>query len=118
MVVEPFNQIGRARNTGAAAATGEWLMFVDADSHPSEELFGDVVDTIAAGKCLAGGSTVRLDERILTADFITGGLEPGKPLETAAGGSIYFCGSGGVPSDRGIRHGIFCGGRIDTWPSG
>ena len=35
VVFEPFNQIARARNAGAAAACGEWLVFIDADSHPS-----------------------------------------------------------------------------------
>ena len=34
VVFEPVNQIARARNRGAAAATGDWLVFVDADSHP------------------------------------------------------------------------------------
>ena len=34
VVFEPVNQIARARNRGAAAATGDWLIFVDADSHP------------------------------------------------------------------------------------
>ena len=68
VVFEPFNQIGRARNTGAAAATGDWLLFVDADSHPGAELMADVADAILSGKYLAGGSTVRLDERIFTAD--------------------------------------------------
>ena len=34
LVFEPINQIARARNRGAAAATGDWLIFVDADSHP------------------------------------------------------------------------------------
>lgn len=63
VVFEPFNQIARARNTGAAAATGEWLIFVDADSHPSAELFTDVAEQILSGRCIAGGSTVRLDER-------------------------------------------------------
>ncbi len=71
VVFEPFNQIGRARNTGAAAATGDWLIFVDADSHPEAELFTDVAEAIVTGKCLAGGSTVRLDERILAADVVT-----------------------------------------------
>src|SRR5438105_2366417 len=39
VVFEPVNQIGRARNRGAEAASGDWLIFVDADSHPSGELF-------------------------------------------------------------------------------
>ena len=47
VVFEPVNQIARARNTGAAAATGDWLVFVDADSHPTRELFADVAAQIA-----------------------------------------------------------------------
>jgi len=43
VVFEPINQIARARNTGASAATGGWLIFVDADSHPSAELFADAL---------------------------------------------------------------------------
>lgn len=61
VVFEPVNQIARARNSGAAAATGDWLIFIDADSHPSLELFADVAGQIRGGRCLAGGSTVRMD---------------------------------------------------------
>jgi glycosyltransferase involved in cell wall biosynthesis len=65
VVFEPFNQISRARNTGAAAASGDWLVFVDADSHPGEELFGDIAREIRSGKSLAGGATVRMDRKHL-----------------------------------------------------
>jgi glycosyltransferase involved in cell wall biosynthesis len=61
VVFEPVNQIARARNSGARAARGEWLIFIDADSHPNRELFSDVAKQIQRGDCLAGGSVVRLD---------------------------------------------------------
>jgi glycosyltransferase involved in cell wall biosynthesis len=71
VVFEPVNQIARARNAGAAAATGDWLVFVDADSHPGAALFADAAEQIQSGKCLAGGVTVRLDERHFWADCVT-----------------------------------------------
>ena len=61
VVFEPINQIARARNRGAEAASGDWLIFVDADSNPDRELFGEVAEQIAAGRCIAGGVTVTLD---------------------------------------------------------
>ena len=61
VVFEPVNQISRARNTAAKAATGDWIIFVDADSKPSRELFADVAAQIAGGECIAGGVTVRLE---------------------------------------------------------
>ena len=60
VVLEPLNQIARARNTGAAEATGDWLFFVDADSHPTRELFGDAAEQILSGRVLAGGATIRM----------------------------------------------------------
>jgi glycosyltransferase involved in cell wall biosynthesis len=61
VVFEPINQIGRARNCGAAAAQGDWFIFVDADSQPSAELFADVAVAIEKKKFVGGGCTVRLD---------------------------------------------------------
>jgi len=61
VIFEPINQIARARNSGAAAASGDWLIFVDAESLPSSELFAEVAEEIGAGHCLAGGCTIRLE---------------------------------------------------------
>lgn len=61
VVFEPVNQIGRARDTGARAARGEWLIFIDADSTPSAELLRDIAAQIETGRALGGGVVVRLD---------------------------------------------------------
>ena len=61
VVFEPVNQIGRARDAGARVATGEWLVFIDADSTPSAELFAAIAERIASGRALGGGSTVALE---------------------------------------------------------
>ena len=90
VVFEPFNQIGRARNSGAAAATGDWLIFVDADSHPSAGLFADVADAIAAGKFLAGGSTMVLDEKMFAANLVTQGWNLTSRFKKWLAGSFIF----------------------------
>jgi glycosyltransferase involved in cell wall biosynthesis len=73
VVFEPVNQIGRARNRGAAAATGDWLLFIDADSHPSYGLFADVAQAIASGRVLAGGCVIRLAGNHRVAQWLTRG---------------------------------------------
>ena len=61
VVFEPINQIGRARNAGAAHATGDWLLFLDADSLLSPGLLGEILETIASGQYVGCGSTLRMD---------------------------------------------------------
>lgn len=61
VVFEPHNQIARARNTGAAAATGGWLLFLDADCEPSRALLADLEARLRRGDVLYGGAVVALD---------------------------------------------------------
>ena len=62
VVFEPVNQIGRARNTGAARATGDWLLFVDADSILNPELFGDILRLIEEGRIVGCGSAIKMQD--------------------------------------------------------
>ena len=92
VIFEPVNQIGRARHTGACAATGDWLVFVDADSHPSVELFREVAQVIESKRYLGGGCTVVLDKRFHWAG--EGLLKVWNALSRTAtwmAGSFIFC---------------------------
>jgi len=71
VVFEPVNQIARARNTGAAAASGDWLVFIDADSRPEPALFAEVAERIETGRVLGGGVTLGMDDGRWTARLVT-----------------------------------------------
>lgn len=113
VVFEPVNQIARARNTGAVAATGDWLIFVDADSHPSPQLFADVVGQIQGGRCVAGGSTVRLDCDSLLAKsgaWLWNGLSRWRRL---LAGSFIFVETTAFRKLGGFSHGLFVAEELD-----
>ena len=59
VIFEPFNQIAKARNTGASIATGEWLVFIDADSWPSKYLINLLLKQINSDNSIAGSSLVQ-----------------------------------------------------------
>jgi glycosyltransferase involved in cell wall biosynthesis len=116
VVFERVNQIARARNRGAAAAEGEWLLFVDADSYPSRELFADALAAMRGGRCLAGGATVACP----------GPLEPlGRfwlafwntlsRLARWAAGSFIFCEAHAFRDLGGFSEEFFAGEEIDLF---
>lgn len=113
VVFEPVNQIARARNKGAEAATGDWLIFVDADSHPSAELFADVGEAIETGKYIYGGSTVRLDGNYLVAGLVTRLWNTISRSKKWAAGSFIFCETARFREIGGFDNGLFASEEID-----
>ena len=91
VVFEPVNQISRARNAGAAAASGEWLLFVDADSQPSVLLLRSVLSEISDGRCVGGGSTVAADDPTLMMRIAVAMWNATSRLTRWAAGSFIFC---------------------------
>lgn len=90
VVFEPVNQIARARNAGAAQASGDWLVFVDADSYPTKELLEDTKAAIAAG-CLAGGATVSMESTDPAIRFWVAAWNFLSRRARWAAGSFIFC---------------------------
>ena len=60
VVFESQNQIARARNAAGQAARGDWILFVDADSKPSPELFAATGKAMLQTDILGGGSTLTM----------------------------------------------------------
>ncbi|MFK7893166.1 MAG: glycosyltransferase [Granulosicoccus sp.] len=64
VVFEPINQIARARNRGVTIASGDALIFVDADSSCSSVLLLESLDLLESGKVAGGGSVIAPDQEI------------------------------------------------------
>jgi|ERR1043166_487234 glycosyltransferase involved in cell wall biosynthesis len=113
VVFEACNQISRARNCGAAAASGDWLVFIDADSRPTPELFADVGAVITAGKSVAGGVTVRFDHAALAGRLVMkfwNGIS--RTLKWCAG-SFIFVEANAFRSLGGFSEELFASEEID-----
>ena len=113
VVFEPINQIGRARNCGAAAAAGDWLVFVDADTHPCAALFADVAEKISSGQVLAGGATIRLDEKHFAATAITGLWNYASRFKKLMAGSFIFVEAAAFRKIGGFNHEFFAAEELD-----
>ena len=111
VVFEPVNQIARARNCGATVATGDWLLFVDADSHPSAELLEDVAAQIESDRCLAGGATIRIDGR--QAKLLTMLWNCLSRTMGWVAGSFIFCETRAFREIGGFSHEWFASEEID-----
>jgi glycosyltransferase involved in cell wall biosynthesis len=113
VVFEPVNQISRARNAGARAASGDWLVFVDADSSPAPGLFEELVELIEAGKAVGGGTTVTVAHppRVL-AIWVALWNATSRLLGWAAG-SFLFCEAAAFRAVGGFSEELFAAEEID-----
>ena len=113
VVFEPVNQISRARNTGAAHAAGDWLMFVDADSHPGRELCADVLAAIDTGRCIGGGSTVGFDHPDAAVALLGSTWNGISRVMRWMAGSFIFCNAAVFREIGGFSQALYAAEEID-----
>ncbi len=114
VVFELHNQISRARNRGAAAAAGDWLLFVDADSVPSAGLFRDLRQAIESGECLAGGCTIAAEGSF----GFRVAIRAWNALSRATGwaaGSFVFCERGAFAEMHGFSEELYASEELDLF---
>lgn len=90
VIKEEKRCIASVRNKGAQASTGSILGFLDADSCVSPNIFNSIDNVMSSGKCIGGGTTLRLDRRSLGI-FVTYCITtiPARWLFGVAGGLIF-----------------------------
>lgn len=113
VVFEPINQIARARNCGAAAARGDWLIFVDADSYPTAGLMAEVSQCIQRGKYLAGGATMRIEDPIVLARLTAKLCNVIMRLTRYFAGSFIFCEAAAFRQVGGFSPELYASEEID-----
>jgi glycosyltransferase involved in cell wall biosynthesis len=113
VVFEPVNQISRARNRGARAATGDWLIFVDADSYPSAGLMEDVARAIESGWYLGGGAVVQLENVRGLTRFMNGVWNGISRTLGWAAGSFIFCDRAAFVALQGMSEDLYASEEIE-----
>jgi glycosyltransferase involved in cell wall biosynthesis len=112
VVFEPINQIGRARNAGAAQATGEWLLFLDADSLLSPGLLADILQVIEGGKIVGCGCTLHMPGIPSWANWTLQLWLCTSILFRWASGALFVCRSDAFSDVGGFSHEIYAAEEI------
>ncbi|MEZ4524741.1 MAG: glycosyltransferase [Desulfobacterales bacterium] len=92
VVFEPIRQIARARNAGAKAAKGNWLIFLDADTIITPAILKTALKKLESGTCCGGG--IRVDFGTVPSPFVQKVVDFWNMISLKFGlaaGSFVFC---------------------------
>jgi glycosyltransferase involved in cell wall biosynthesis len=113
VIFEPVNQISRARNAGAHAAIGRYLIFLDADTLASRALIESAIRALRSGRVCGGGAVLAMDQSLGVFGELGVGLW--NWISTTfklAAGSFVFCLKEGFEAVGGFSEKVFAAEEI------
>ncbi len=113
VVFEEYNQISRARNAGARAAQGRFLVFVDADTLIPQELLAKALENLETENCCGGGTTVAFDTPLNAGGRI--GLAVWNKISATlklAAGCFIYCRREGFEAVGGFSEAVYASEEI------
>lgn len=108
VVHEPHRQIARARNAGAGAASGTYLIFLDADSELHPDHLRRVAELLDSGKVIGGGAVISMDASLDYRLFV-GFWNLLSVWARLAAGSFLFCERSVFEEIGGFDESLFAG---------
>jgi glycosyltransferase involved in cell wall biosynthesis len=121
VVFEPVRLISRSRNAGASAATGDWLLFIDADSRLSPAVLSAMLEAARGGRCCGGGCLIAFDRYPAWGALLVHSWNLLSRTLQLAAGSFLFCRAeafrevGGFPSDLAAGEELFLSRALRKW---
>jgi glycosyltransferase involved in cell wall biosynthesis len=114
VVREPHRQIARARNAAAAASSGVWLVWLDADAMLTAEVLGATLSALDSGRVCGGGARVELEGAPLdrAARCAVGGWNWIAANFRLAAGSYFYALRGGWADTGGFDEAVYAGEEI------
>jgi glycosyltransferase involved in cell wall biosynthesis len=113
VIFEPVNQISKARNSGAQAALGKYLLFVDADTIAPRTILESAIRALRTGRVCGGGALIGSDMILgSSAQFMLGTWNWVSTTFKLAAGSFMFCLKEGYSAVGGFSEKVYAGEEI------